>query len=615
MAAAIAPYIVATLAGATGVALTAGTYYLAVATVTIGLSLALASALRPNLGDTSIDGQGQALKTRKDNTSAVPVVYGQNKIAGNIVWQTTNNYNGGDTNKDYWAIIAIADGELTDFKDVYSDENKMDMDTEDNYTLPYRHVYTYDTSDSGVNIKDITFITNEAGNTELGSTLFGSASVSTSSNSGDSAKLTDGNLDTSWTPASQANEWVKLVDNELTPMNSCRFYIPRIGYGPIYYTYKLQYSDNGTTWSDGSTLKSIMSSMLADYWETVTITESSSHTYWRLLFTVINRFESETYYNAPLYEVDYSTNISIAVSVPENIAYMAVHHKYDAENYNQMQNITAEVKGKVIDEFQSTSQTSLTPSYSANPARVVYDIMKESLNITLTDVDQTSFYNAQEHCENNDLECNIVFMEKGNTDSAIQAALATMRGYLAFSDNKWVLLYDAPSTSVKSLTRYDVISNSLSISNKPSADTANIVTVKYVNPDDEWQVAEATVQDDDLIAIDGQDIEQILELRGCTSQAQAEKLAQLTLNQMRYSENASGDRINQSPLDISFTTTVKNAELEVGDVFTLTHSLLSYARKFKIVSIETDQSGAIAIQAGEYCATHYKDSGGTSIIT
>jgi len=619
MAALIAPLIV-TAGAAMGVSVSIGVATFIGHVVALGISMALASALRPNLGDVSIAGQGQALKTSKTNVGAVPVVYGENRLAGNIIWQASNDYNGGTKNKDYWAIVAISDGYAHDFLTLRADEYEMDSTTEDIHTLDYQHIRTYDTSGTGTNVADVDFVTASSGNTEPGSTVFGTTPVIASSNGSSSFKLVDGDLNTWWQPATTTNEWVKIVNNANTPLHSCRLYLPNYGWdygtavcvGSVVIKFKVQYSDNGSTWTDASTLYT-NSNTCGSSWYNITINTTASHLYWRVLFTEIADYYNS--YSAPVFEIDYSTDIAVSITIPSDISYMAVHHLYDVDNNQTLKNITAEIQGKEIDTFSSPAVTPMLNSYNSNPASIVFDIMKTTLNITQDDIDEPSFYAAQQHAITNDLFCNIVFSEKQNTDSAIQAVLATMRGHLSFSNNKWVFIYDAPSTSVDTLTTSDIIENTISISNKPSAETANIITVRYVNPDDEWQVAEVTVQDDALIALDGQDIEQILEVRGCTNQEQATKLAQLTLNQLRYSEDSLGNRINQSPLDIAFTTTIKNAHLESGDVITVQHDLLSFNRKFKIISTETDQSGAISIQAAEYCDTHYEDANGVAIIT
>ncbi len=613
MAAAIIAPIIASMAS---VAATTTWVVVASQVIALGISMALASALRPNLGDVSIDGQGQALKTSKTNTAVVPIVYGENKLAGNIIWQTTNDYNGGATNKDYWAIIAISDGYVNDFISVYSDEYIMDSSTEDIHTLDFQHIHTHDTSGDGVNVSDITFVTDSGGTTAAGSTIFGAVSVTPSSNTGDASYLTDGDLSTGWSPTSMTAEHILLVDNDSTPLHSCRVYIMNSNptrHGEAEYSFKIQYSANGTAWSDGSAVYSENGGS-GNSWVDIEITETAAHLYWRVYFTTIkhDEFGDGNWTVAEVFEIDFSTNIAISVTIPSDISYMAVHHLYDATDNPSIQNITALVEGRVMDYFSSADP--LPIEYSAISARVVYDIMKEVLNVGIDDIDIDSFEDAQTYCATNGFDCNMVFGSKQNADSALQAALATMRGHLTYTAGSWKLIYDSPQSSIDSLTDDDILNNTLTISAKPSADIANIVTVRYVNPDDEWQVASVEARDDNLILLDGQEIEQILEVRGCTSKVQAEKLAQLTLNQMRYSEDASGNRISQSPLSVSFTTSVKNAHLEVGDVVTITHDLLSFPRKFKLVSIETDQSGAITIDGTEYCDIHYEDISGTAII-
>jgi len=66
---------------------------------------------------------------------------------------------------------------------------------------------------------------------------------------------------------------------------------------------------------------------------------------------------------------------------------------------------------------------------------------------------------------------------------------------------------------------------------------------------------------------------------------------------------------------VAFSTTVKNAELEVGDNITISHDLFDFDRDFIILSLDTDQSGAIAITGREYFDTHYNDSNGVAIVT
>ena len=605
------------LIGEMGIAVTEAGALMTFGAIELAGVMLIGNALAKNIGDTSIDNQGQILQTRKTNTAAVPFVYGENKLAGNIIWQHTNNYSGGTTNKDYWAIIAMTDGEVNDFIELYSDDELMDDKGNGTYTLAFTHIYPHETSGDGIVISNVDFCTTQSGTIVQGSNILGALVTPTvSSNSSAAGYLIDGKSNSWWLPSSTTDEHIKFIDNISSIPTEVKVLLADIDKADeqavFTYSVKLQYSDDDSVWNDGS----------ADYannagvgssWVTLTSTETSSHSYWRVFFTLIEKIEHGSFDGtvAPVYELDFTSDVTITASIAENISYIAVHELFD-NTHMQLTNISAILQGRTIDYFDASGVAGQT--YSASPPAIVYDIMKERLNISISDIDIDSFYEAQQFADTNSLNCHIVFAQQQNTDSAIQSILATMRGHIVFSNNKWVFIHDNVRTVDKALTESDVLQSSLSVSMASSSDIANKITVKYINPDDEWQIATASFTDPDIVTIDGQEVEKIVEVRGVTNRTLANKLAQLTLNQMRYSEDSSGDRINQTPLSISFSTTIKNADLETGDILSLDHFLLNYIRKFKILSVETDQSGAIQLQCLEYCDTHYENADGTSIF-
>ena len=158
------------------------------------------------------------------------------------------------------------------------------------------------------------------------------------------------------------------------------------------------------------------------------------------------------------------------------------------------------------------------------------------------------------------------------------------------------------------------MNNTLSISMAGSANLANKMILKYVNPADEYLSARVIKEDSNLQTYDGQIIEKTLDVKGINNATQANKLCEIALNSLRYSEDASGNRLKQTPLSISFATSVKNAHLEVGDVISLNHALLDRVRQFLILSTATDQSGILQISAREYAETHFKNASGNYLI-
>lgn len=306
-----------------------------------------------------------------------------------------------------------------------------------------------------------------------------------------------------------------------------------------------------------------------------------------------------------------------SANIPAGVAFMAVHQLFDGQqNKNtQLATMTVELEGKKIRTITDASTISTTTSYSSNPAEIILDILGESLGVPDSRIDIASFYEVKTACNTYGWDCNLALIQQANVQSIIQEILSTFRGQIIHSENNWKLKADAKNqTSVATLTDDDILNNSLNITMRGSKDIFNKVRFKYINPSDEWLASQTLIEDTDLQALEGQIIEKILDVKAVTNTTQAEELAEITLNASRYTEDSSGNRVKQTPLICDFATTIKHADLEVGDIITIQHDLLDRDRKFMILSLETDQSGLIQVSAREYAETHYKDSSGTYII-
>ena len=381
------------------------------------------------------------------------------------------------------------------------------------------------------------------------------------------------------------------------------------------YNLKLQYYNTGSSsWVDtGDTNNGqIFQQYGVSYSDFILVTLSNTlaeeHQNWRVVITGFADGVAEIFVNS---------SVSVDVDIPKDIAYLAVHQVFDGEENKstQMANLTVLMKGKKIRTVTNSTTISTAETYSTNPAEVVLDLLTDGLNIPDADIDIASFYTAKTSCATNGWNVNLAVIQQANIQSIIQDVLATCRGQIVHSANKWKLKIDSKSQTIAdTLTDDDFINNSLNISMKGNRDIANKIIFKYVNPADEWLSAQVVKEDSDLQTFDGQTLQKTLDVKGVTDSTQAGELAEITLNTMRYTENSSGTRVKQTPLALSFATTVKNAHLEVGDVITIDSDLLDRNRNFLILSVETDQSGLIQITTREYAETHYKDSSGTYLI-
>ena len=486
-----APMIAPALLGGLGVAATAATLGVATLGITVvGASLVGSSSggsMTSAVDQSSVDGYaGAKLQTSKSNLTPVPIIYGEHKIGGNIIWEYTNagtNSNSDEHgyNRDYWAVMVVCDHEINDVVNLFAGETTMNEINSTTFETEYVHVKYHAYSTSARNIQSSNFfVINTAG---------------------------------------------------------------------------------GLSGSNSPSLPSI--------------------------------------------------------SIPANVAFLAVHQVFDGEETKNtaLEPITLKLQGKKIRTITNATTIASSLTYSTNPAEILLDLLGNGLSIADSDIDIASFYASKVACTAAGFTCHIALIQQANIQSIIADVLSTCRGKIFHSESKWKFKIDTKSQSIAdTLTNDDVMNNTLNISMAGSGNLANKMILKYVNPADEYLSARVLKEDSNLQTFDGQIIEKTLDVKGINNATQANKLCEIALNSLRYSEDASGNRLKQTPLSISFATSVKNAHLEVGDVISLNHAMLDRVRQFLILSTATDQSGVIQITAREYAETHFKNASASYLI-
>ena len=442
-----------------------------------GISM-IGGALTPEIPDfgTTASYAGQKLQTRKNNTSPVPIAYGRNRLAGNIIWESTGTQVSGADNKDYWAVVALCNHDIGSINGVYANADAL--------------------TDRGSNIYTSTYIGTK--------TDYQAGSVSLQA--------------LSWSTA------------------------------------------DSTATSTGSTLG----------------------------------FPD--------------------IDLPAGITYVTLHQIYEATNSNQLKSISLDFMGKPTRSIVSGAFSS-TVTDPTN-VEIMADVLTTWLEVEDSALDLDSFTTAKTDATANGLaDANLALVTQANIQSVLQDIMASGRLQLARSQGKWVVITDkSQQTPLKTLTESDIINGTISINMPGNNDLANSITMNWVNPAEEWLKADYTVTDADLISYDGRTVNKSLDIKSVIIESQAQKLAEITLNSMRYTEDIDGNRLKQTPLTCSFGTTTKHADIEVGDVVVVDHFLFDRARKFLILSVETDQSGIISFSSREYCETHYKDTSGSYLI-
>ena len=586
-----APQLAPALLGGLGIAATAG----AVAVATAGVVLVGASLVGSSTSDSmasavdiaSVEGYaGAKLQTNKSNIAPVPEIYGEHKMGGNIIWQdtgahknannTTNGYN-----RDYWAIIVIAGHEIQAIQNIFAGETTMTSLGSNKYKTEYVHIKYNAFSTSARNIQDNIWIHDAAGNTCAGND-------------------SDLSFPSVVIPANVAFLAVHQVFDGENTKNTALEAI----------TVKLQGKKIRTMVGGGGvvTVQSV----------------SSSNKYF------INGVQQQTLelIEGNTYVFDYPSAHPFKFSTTSNGTHASGSEYTTGVTHNSSTQVTITVASGAptlyyyCGSHSGMGGTANTPAalpssltYSTNPAEILLDLLITGLDIVDVDIDMASFYTSKLDCDAAGFTCDIALIQQANIQSIISDVLATCRGNIFHSESKWKFKIDTKSQSLAdTLTSDDVLGNSLTISMAGSATIANKVIVKYIDPADEYLSKESVKEDTTLQTYDGQIVTKILDAKGVDSAAQANKLCEIALNSLRYSEDASGNRVKQTPLAISFATSVKNAHLEVGDVIALNHTLLDRVRKFLLLSTMTDQSGVIQISAREYAETHFKNSSGSYLI-
>jgi len=585
-----APMLAPILLSGAGIAASAGA--LAVATagvVLVGASLVGSSAkdsMATAVDQASVEGYaGAKLQTGKSNTSPVPVLYGAHKIGGNIIWQNTGAHKNSNSdtngyNRDYWSIMVLCDHEIQAINNLYAGETTMNALGSNKWETEYVHVKYNAFSSSARNVQDNIWIHDTAGNTCSGSDSdlsFASAVIPANVAFLAVHQVFDGN--------ETKNTALEAITANLTGKKIRSL----LGGGTV------------TVASVGGANKYFINGVQQ---QTLQLVEGNTYVFnypsaHPLKFSTT---ANGTHAGGTALTTGVTVNSSTQVTIK---IFSGTPPLYYYCQYHSGMGGTAETPAVLPS----------TLTYSNNPAEILMDLLGTGLGIADVDLDLTSFAQAKADCYSAGFSCDIALIQQANIQSIIADVMSTCRGSVFHSESKWKFKVDTKSQVVTdTLTNADVMSNTLSMSMAGSANIANKMILKYINPSDEYLSAEVIKQDSDLQTYDGQTVQKILDIKGVTNATHAAKLCEIALNSLRYSEDSAGNRIKQTPLAISFSTSVKNAHLEVGDVISLNHLLLDRVRQFLILSTQTDQSGVIAISAREYCETHFKNTSGNYLI-
>ncbi len=297
------------------------------------------------------------------------------------------------------------------------------------------------------------------------------------------------------------------------------------------------------------------------------------------------------------------------------VAFLGLRFKWDEEAFAGVPDVTALVKGKKLYDPRTA-----TTAWSDNPALCIRDYLTNARygkGLSTSAVDDTAIGVAATACDESVTEysggatgklftCNTVLDTSKTLFDNLNILLLGCRGFLPYSQGEYRLKIDGSSSSQFAFTT-DHIIGGISIQGESKSDKYNRVTVKFPNPDANWQpdtaiwpAAGSTEETAYLAADGGILLQEEIELDTITSYYQARDLARILLLRSR------------SGITCAIKVTSEALQLEIADVITVTHPTPGWnAKPFQVMGMQLNDDGTVDIALLEYDSTIYTWEVGT----
>jgi hypothetical protein len=297
------------------------------------------------------------------------------------------------------------------------------------------------------------------------------------------------------------------------------------------------------------------------------------------------------------------------------VAYLGMRFKWDEEAFSGIPEVTALVTGKKVYDPRTD-----TTAWSDNPALCIRDYLTNTRygkGLPVSAIDDDAIEQAANDCDESVTEysggttgklftCNAVLDTSKTLFDNLNILLLGCRGFLPYSQGQYRLKIDGSSASQFTFTK-DHIIGGIGISGESKEEKLNRVTVKFPNPDANWQPDTATwppagsTEETTYLAEDGGVLlQEDIDLDTITSYYQARDLARVILLRSR------------NAITCSIKTTSEALQLEIADVVSITHPTPGWtAKPFQITQMQLNEDGTVTMALLEYDSTIYTWEVGT----
>jgi predicted nucleic acid-binding Zn-ribbon protein len=300
------------------------------------------------------------------------------------------------------------------------------------------------------------------------------------------------------------------------------------------------------------------------------------------------------------------------------VAYLAMRFKYDPDVFSSIPEVQAVVKGRKVYDPETT-----TTVWSDNPALCLRDYLTNARygkGLSSSLIDDTSFIAAKAFCNTTVtssagaggsqkiFECNAVIDTDKNLFDNVRILLRGMRGLMPYSNGIYSLIIDKSESSSFDLTP-DNITSDLTVASAGKSKKYNKVTVKFTNPEANWQSdtvfwppAGSTEETTFLSEDNNQELSTEITLPTITNYYSARDIARVACLTSRASD-----------LSVKVTATSEALVIAAGDVVRLEQPSMGWvddgvtdARQlFRVVGIQLVNTGEVKLTLQKYDSSIY----------
>ena len=297
------------------------------------------------------------------------------------------------------------------------------------------------------------------------------------------------------------------------------------------------------------------------------------------------------------------------------VAFLGLRFTWDEEAFSGIPDVTALVKGKKVYDPRTA-----TTAWSDNPALCIRDYLTNTRygkGIPTSAIDDTAIAAAADDCDESVtlydgggsgklFTCNAVLDTSKSLFDNLNILLLGCRGFLPYSQGQYRLKIDGSSSSQFTFTNNEII-DGIVITGESKDEKLNRVSVKFPNPDANWQPDTAiwppagSTEETTFLAEDGGVLlQEDIDLDTITNYYQARDLARVLVLRSR------------NALTCSIKTTSEALQLEIADVISITHSTPGWvAKPFQVTQMQLNEDGTVSLNLLEYDSTIYTWEEGT----